>query len=150
VRGAERAVECALRKAGEELPDERRDIEASARKSAGGEAEEEVGGMIIDGRHRVVEKSAIKAREVAVVAARGSADEEEHRATSKTKVTASSTVGAKAAKDVNKEKRRITDKTRNAAKLAMKKVTSLGASSIYKCIKKKNPNANDDDARCHH
>jgi hypothetical protein len=128
---------------------------ASRRRRPGGEAEEEeeVGGLVVDGRqHRVVvEKSAIKASEVAVVAcARGSADEEEHRATSKTKVAASSTVGANKATDVNKEKRRIADKTKNAAKLAMKKVTSFGASSIFKCNKKKNPNENDDDARCHH
>ena len=127
----------------------------SRRRRPGGEAEEEeeVGGLVVDGRqHRVVgEKSAIKASEVAVVAcARGSADEEEHRATSKTKVAASSTVGANKATDVNKEKRRIADKTKNAAKLAMKKVTSFGASSIFKCNKKKNPNENDDDARCHH
>jgi hypothetical protein len=128
----------------------------SRRRRPGGEAEEEeeeAGGLVVDGRqHRVVvEKSAIKASEVAVVAvARGSADEEEHRATSKTKVAANSTVGSNKATDVNKEKRRIADKTKDAAKLAMKKVTSFGASSIFKCNKKKNPNENDDDARFHH
>ena len=157
--GAERAPaeQCAARKAGGELPDEsRRGIEATgARESAGGgeAGEEAVGGFIDGGRHRVVEKSAMKASEVAsVVAAGGGADEEEeHRASSKTKVAASSTVGqANKANDVNKEKRRITDKTKNAAKLAMKKVTSFGASSIFKCNKKKNPNENNDDVRCHH